>query len=146
MSEFEHTTVILAPAWDVLRYLSEPRNLADFLPGVLAARWVDDDDGVAVTIKTDAGSTDLRAWMRVDTPARRLSWGLHEQRGSRRYSGSLEVDGGSNVSQVHVVLHIDNAGDGSSGHDALGQQIQHILGCLRHQIETLPTAARSARS
>lgn len=101
-TEFEQSTTVAAPADSIFDFISDVRNVPQYLPTVKSAQ---PQQGERIRTQGQAGdrSYDSDGHFRVDKQARRLEWGSD---GENDYRGWLEVHGkGDSQSQVKVHIH-----------------------------------------
>ena len=101
MAEYERSRHVDAAPDEVFAFVSDPANMAAFVPTMEEA---DAEDGrVHVHGEVHDRPYDDDGWFRVDVSRRRLEWGSDE----RDYSGWLSVAGDNGGTQV--VAHISAA-------------------------------------
>ena len=104
MSEYQATRTIQATPEHVFDFVSDVRNLPQYLPTTHDAKPQGQD---RVRVQGQARGHDYNAdgWLRRDENGRRLEWGSD---GDMNYSGSLEVrPSGGEAASVTVKLHFD---------------------------------------
>jgi uncharacterized membrane protein len=101
-NEFEQSITVAAPVDDIFDFVSDVKNVPQYLPTVKSAQ---PQQGERIRTQGQAGerSYDSDGHFRVDKQAHRLEWGSD---GENDYSGWLEVQGdGGAQSQVKVHIH-----------------------------------------
>lgn len=101
-TEFEQSITVAAPADGIFDFISDVKNVPQYLPTVNSAQ---PQEGERIRTQGQAGdrSYDSDGHFRVDKQARRIEWGSD---GENDYRGWLEVQGDSgSQSQVKVHIH-----------------------------------------
>jgi len=101
-TEFEQSITVAAPADAIFDFISDVRNVPQYLPTVKNAQ---PQEGERIRTQGQAGEReyDSDGHFRADEQARRLEWGSD---GENDYSGWLEVHSeGAERSQVKVHIH-----------------------------------------
>lgn len=101
-TEFEQSITVAAPADGIFDFISDVKNVPQYLPTVKSAQ---PQQGERIRTQGQAGdrSYDSDGHFRVDKQARRIEWGSD---GENDYRGWLEVQGDSgSQSQVKVHIH-----------------------------------------
>lgn len=103
-TEFEQSITVAAPADDIFDFVSDVKNVPQYLPTVKNAQ---PQQGERIRTQGQVGdrSYDSDGHFQVDKQARRLDWGSD---GENDYSGWLEVQSESG-SQSLVLVHIHYA-------------------------------------
>src|SRR5688500_7433637 len=99
MAEYERSRLVLASPEDVFAFVSDPRNLATFLPTVETVE-PQEEDRVEVHGEVRGRPYEDDGWFHVDEGRHRIEWGADE----RTYSGWLTVAGDDGGTQV--VAHL----------------------------------------
>jgi len=101
MHEYHQSEKVQAPADKVFAFVSDIKNLPQYLPTVTSAS---PQQGERIRIQGEAGGHryDSDGYFRVDKENKRLEWGSD---GENNYSGWLEVKD-SNQSNCEVAAHI----------------------------------------
>jgi uncharacterized protein YndB with AHSA1/START domain len=99
MAEYERSRLVLASPEDVFAFVSDPRNLAAFLPTVDTVE-PQEEGRVEVHGKVRGTTYEDDGWFHVDEARHRIEWGADE----RTYSGWLTVTGDNAGAQV--VAHL----------------------------------------
>lgn len=101
-TEFEQSITVAAPADGIFNFVSDVKNVPEYLPTVKSAQ---SQQGERIRTQGQAGdrSYDSDGHFRIDKQARRIEWGSD---GENDYNGWLEVQGdGGAQSQVKVHIH-----------------------------------------
>lgn len=100
-TEFEQSITVAAPANRIFDFLSDVRNVPQYLPTVRSAQ---PQQGERIRTQGQSGdhSYDSDGHFRVDQSAHRLEWGSD---GENDYGGWMKVQGNGD-SQSEVTVHI----------------------------------------
>lgn len=100
-TDFEQSTIVNADADAIFEFLSDVRNVPQYLPTVKNA---EPQQGDRIRTQGQAGDHpyDSDGHFRVDQQARRLEWGSD---GENDYRGWMEVQSQGAQSQVKVHIH-----------------------------------------
>jgi hypothetical protein len=139
MAEYERSRLVQASPDDVFAFVSDPDNLAAFVPTVDAAE-PQAPGRVRVQGESRGHACDDDGWFRVDEARRRLEWGADEH----DYSGWLTVAGDDGGAQV--VVHLSVApfvtasgrpitGEPPAEPDPIEQSLESALDSLRNLME-----------
>jgi uncharacterized protein YndB with AHSA1/START domain len=102
MAEYEQTATINASPHDVFTFVSDVRNLPQYLPTTKSAQ-PQEGERVRVQGEAQGHQYDSDGYFRADESNHRLEWGADE----RYYSGWLEINGnGGSTSDVTVHLSL----------------------------------------
>jgi VCBS repeat-containing protein len=141
-TEFEQSITVAAPADGIFDFISDVKNVPQYLPTVKNAQ---PQQGERIRTQGQVGDRtyDSDGHFQVDKQARRIKWGSD---GENDYSGWLEVqsDGGSQ-SQVKVHIHyapkpetVQRMTERSPGHSfesAMNEGISKTLESIKHLCE-----------
>jgi uncharacterized protein YndB with AHSA1/START domain len=139
MAEYERSRLVLASPEDVFAFVSDPRNLATFLPTV---DTVEPREEGRVEVHGEVGGRNYEddGWFRVDEARQRIEWGADE----RTYSGWLTVardDAGTQV-VAHLSLppYVTHSGAPITGEpdidpDPIEESLEAALDSLRNLME-----------
>jgi uncharacterized membrane protein len=99
--DFEQSIRVNAPADRIFEYLSDVRNVPQYLPTVTHA---EPQSGERIRTQGHAGDREYDAdgHFHIDRQRQRLEWGSD---GETEYSGWLEVNGNGSQSEVKVHIH-----------------------------------------
>ncbi|WP_050347620.1 SRPBCC family protein [Arsenicicoccus sp. oral taxon 190] len=107
MSQHRRTVTIAAPAASTWAYLSDPRNLPDFMPRMRRVEPRPDGTVQVTAVVTPDGTRELEvqgtAWLRVEEDARAMEWGSERH----SYHGSLTVTG-DDPSELEITLSTEH--------------------------------------
>ena len=100
-TEFEQSITVAAPADGIFDFVSDVKNVPQYLPTVKNAQ---PQQGERIRTQGQVGerSYDSDGHFRVDKQTRRIEWGSD---GENDYNGWLQVQGGGSQSQVTVHIH-----------------------------------------
>jgi uncharacterized protein YndB with AHSA1/START domain len=101
MAEYEHTATINASPDDVFVFVSDVRNLPQYLPTTKSAQ-PQAGERVRVQGEAQGHQYDSDGYFRADQTSYRLEWGADE----RYYSGWLTINGQDSASEVTVHLSL----------------------------------------
>ena len=138
MAEYERSRHVDASPDEVFAFVSDPANMATFVPTMEEAEAEAGRVHVHGEVRDRAYDDD--GWFRVDASRRRLEWGSDE----RDYAGWLSVAGDNSGTQV--VVHISAApfvdpsgrpisGDEAPGAERYEQGLEAALESLRNLME-----------
>lgn len=141
-TEFEQSITIAATADGIFDFISDIRNVPQYLPTVKNAQ---PQQGERIRTQGQVGdrSYDSDGHFRVDKQARRLEWGSD---GENDYNGWIEVQGdGGSQSQIKVHIHyapkpetVQRMAERSTGHSfesAMNEGISKTLESIKHICE-----------
>lgn len=97
--EHEHTEYVAAAPDSVYAAISNPENLARFVPQVTAIRSTDDSH-VEVDARYDGKAQHGEASFEMDADRRRIEWGAESG-----YRGWMQVDPDGDGSRLTLFLH-----------------------------------------
>lgn len=120
MPEYERSQAVDVPADRLFAYLSDVRNLPDFLPRMTKAEPLGGDKVATAAVIDDGGGereVEGEAWMRVDEAERRIEWGSP---GPDDYHGHLEVRGDGSGAELRIAITTDHQ-DGERIEKELGR-------------------------
>ncbi|MCU0552193.1 MAG: SRPBCC family protein [Leptolyngbya sp. Prado105] len=100
-TDFEQSIQVNAQADNIFQYLSDVRNVPQYLPTVTNAQ---PQSGERIRTQGHAGDHeyDSDGHFRIDQQRKRLEWGSD---GENEYGGWMEVKGNGNQSEVKVHIH-----------------------------------------
>lgn len=100
-TDFEQSITVNAPADRIFTFLSDVRNVPQYLPTVTNAEPQSDE---RIRTQGHAGEHEYDAdgHFRIDRQRNRLEWGSD---GENEYGGWMEVNGNGNTSEVKVHIH-----------------------------------------
>ena len=135
MAEYERSRVVQASPDDVFAFVSDPSNLATFLPTVDTVE-PQAEGRVEVHGEVRGRTYEDDGWFRVDEARRRIEWGADE----RTYSGWLTVAEENGGAQV--VAHLSFApyvtptgrpitGEPADEPESIDQSLEAALDSLR---------------
>jgi len=103
MAEYEHTLLVNASPDDVFDYISDVRNMPNYLP---TTHHAESQGAGRVRVQGEVrGRTyDSDGWLRLDRTEHRMEWGSD---GENQYSGWMEVEGDASGSAVTVHLSFE---------------------------------------
>jgi uncharacterized membrane protein len=140
-TEFEQSVTVAAPADRIFAYLSDVRNVPEYLPTVRSAQ-PQQGDRIRTQGQSGEHSYDADGHFRADQEARRLEWGSD---GENDYGGWMTVEGNGSQSQVTVHIHFAPApemaqrmAEQSSGHSfeaVMGEGIDKTLESIKRICE-----------
>jgi hypothetical protein len=139
MAEYERSRLVQASPDDVFEFVSNPNNLATFLPTVDTVE-PQAEGRVEVHGEVRGRSYEDEGWFRVDEARRRIEWGADE----RTYSGWLSV--AADDAGAQVVAHLSFApyvtpsgrpimGEPETDPDSIEQSLEAALDSLRNLME-----------
>jgi uncharacterized protein YndB with AHSA1/START domain len=139
MAEYERSRLVLASPEDVFAFVSDPRNLAAFLPTVDTVE-PHEEGRVEVHGKVRGTTYEDDGWFHVDEARHRIEWGADE----RTYSGWLTVTGDDAGAQVvaHLSMppYVTPSGSPITGEpeidpDPIEESLEAALDSLRNLME-----------
>ena len=139
MAEYERSRLVLASPEDVFAFVSDPRNLATFLPTVDTVE-LREEDRVEVHGEIQGRTYEDDGWFHVDEDRHRIEWGADE----RAYSGWLTVaadDGGAQVvAHLSIPPYVTPEGAPITGEpdidpDPIEESLEAALDSLRNLME-----------
>ena len=111
MTEYTDDIRIAIPPNLLFDYLSDVENVPRYMPRVCEAHDIGDGavEVHASPLMADGTTVDVqgRAWTRVDTPGRTMSWGSIG--GRHNYRGSFDVDADGDGSRLYVRINSERA-------------------------------------
>jgi uncharacterized protein YndB with AHSA1/START domain len=139
MAEYERSRLVLASPEDVFAFVSDPRNLATFLPTVDTVE-PREEDRVEVHGEVRGRTYEDDGWFHVDEARHRIEWGADE----RTYSGWLTVaedDAGAQVvAHLSMPPYVTPSGRPITGEpeidpDSIEESLEAALDSLRNLME-----------
>jgi len=139
MAEYERSRLVLASPEDVFAFVSDPRNLATFLPTVDTVE-PREEGRVEVHGEIRGRTYEDDGWFHVDEDRHRIEWGADE----RTYSGWLTVaadDAGTQVvAHLSIPPYVTPSGAPITGEsdidpDPVEESLEAALDSLRNVME-----------
>ena len=138
MPEYEHTQTIHASPAEVFAFVSDVRNLPQYLPTTKGAE-PQGEGRVRVRGEANGHEYDSDGYFQADEAMRRLEWGADEE---GKYSGWLTVSGEESASLVTVHLSFGPATDlperieeNSPGERPIQQGLEASLASIQNLVE-----------
>ena len=139
MTEYERSRLVQASPDEVFAFVSDPSNLATFLPTVDAVE-PQAEDRVEVHGEVRGRTYEDDGWFRVDEARRRIAWGADERTGSGWLTVAGDDGGAQVVAHLSFAPYVSPAGRPITGEpvdepDPIEESLEAALDSLRNLME-----------